>query len=130
AVIVVDNQNEFINECLSQIVAINPQRYQSSAIACEATERAQKLVNSEGLHLVEHILLRPRCKNSDHIYEDCDCPYLPGPCIDMPDPNGENQGDICHFQWKPGGDEDPCAPEDPICFTPGCDPYSFIATVA
>ena len=82
------------------------------------------------MHLVEHILLRPRCENSDHVYDDCNCPYLPKPCIDTPDPNGNNSGNICHFQWKPGGDPDPCAPVEPICFTPGCDPWSFIATVA
>lgn len=120
--IIVDNQNEFTNECLSEIVAINPQHYQSSAIACEAAARAQKLINSEGLHLVEHILLRPRCQ------EDCNCDYLPEPCFNEFNPN--NERNICHFPWKPGGDPDPCAPDDPVCFTPGCDPYSFIATVA
>ncbi len=127
--IIVYNQNQN-NKCISEIVAFNPQQYNSAAIACDAVERAKKLINSEGLHLVEHILLRPRCQNSDHIYDDCNCLYLPKPCIDTPDPNGENQGNICHFEWKPGGDIDPCAPKKPICFTPGCDPWSFIATIA
>ncbi|MEO9146843.1 MAG: hypothetical protein ABI237_14935 [Ginsengibacter sp.] len=118
------------NKCLSEIIAINPQQYNNATIACEAVERAKGLINAEGLHLVEHILLRPRCQNSGHIYDDCNCPYLPVPCIDTPDPNGENKGNICHFQWKPGGDTDFCEPEDPICFTPGCDPWSFIVTIA
>jgi hypothetical protein len=128
--IIVDNQNQFSNKCLSEIVAINPQQYNNAIIACEAVERAKKLINSEGMHLVEHILLRPRCQNSDHVYDDCNCPYLPGPCIDTPDPNGESRGNICHFQWKPGGDVDPCVKDEMVCFTPGCDPWSFIATIA
>lgn len=123
-----NNQNDFTNQCLSEIIAINPQQYSNSMIACEAVERAKKLINSEGLHLVEHILLRPQCKNSDHVYEDCSCQYLPRPCVELP--GTANEIKICHFEWKPGGDIDPCAKDETICFTPGCDPYSFIATVA
>jgi hypothetical protein len=119
---IVDNQNDFINQCLSEIVAFNPQKYNSSDIACDAVGRAKKLINSEGLHLAEHILLRPRCE------EDCHCDYLPEPCINEFNPN--RRRNICHFVWKPGGDEDPCTANDTICFTPGCDPYSFIATIA
>jgi hypothetical protein len=126
---IADNKNQN-NKCLNEIVAINPQQYKSAVIACEAVERSKKLINAEGMHLVEHILLRPRCRNSDNIYEDCNCSYLPKPCIDTPDPNGRKQGNICHFPWKPGGDADPCTPDEPICFTPGCDPWSFIATIA
>lgn len=119
---IVGNRNESANTCVSEIVAINPQSYASSAIACDAIARAKKLINSEGLHLTEHILLRPRCP------EDCSCLYLPQPCETSQ--NVDNLNSICHFTWKPGGPEDPCAANKTICFTPGCDPYSFIATIA
>ncbi|MBC7947047.1 MAG: hypothetical protein H7Y42_04145 [Chitinophagaceae bacterium] len=112
-------------KCLSEIVAINPQLYTNERMACEAVDRAKSLINSEGLHLVEHILLRPRCKDKDGKYLDCKCEGdpLPGPCI--PD-----EDKVCHFKWSPGADAERCELEKTICFTPGCDPYSFIATVA
>ena len=99
----------------SEIVAINPQCYDSPEIACEAICRAKNLINSEGLHLVEHILLRPRCNP-----EDCQCPQYSQRCDSKTD---------CKFQWDQP-DEDPCTDDTPICFVPGADPYSFIATVA
>lgn len=107
--------------CLNEIVAFNPQSYNNEQVACDAAERAKKLINAEGLHLVEHILLRPRCKDKKGTFVDCGCDALPQPCF---------KDDICHFQWKSGDDSDPCSNEKEICFTPGCDPYSFIATVA
>jgi len=107
--------------CLNEIVAVNPQQYNCESMACAAVSRAKRCINSEGLHLVEHILLRPRCKNTDGHYVDCKCEGLPQPCMD---------GSLCQFLWKPGSDVDPCEDEKPICFVPGCDPYSFIATVA
>lgn len=116
-----NNKSRFTNTCLSEIVAFNPQHYNNASVACEAVERAKKLINSEGMHVVEHILLRPRCE------EDCNCDYLPGPCYQLAT---NREGNICHFPWIPGGEPDPCAPEDPVFFTPGCDPYSFIATIA
>lgn len=118
----VDNlQRNFYNKCLNEIVAINPQSYSSSEVACSAVSRAKKLINSEGLHLTEHILLRPRC------IEDCNCDYLPQSCETSKNVANSN---ICHFTWKPGGTVDPCVANEIICFSPGCDPYSFIATVA
>ena len=110
-----------LNFCLSEIVAFNPQFYSSEIMACDAVERSKKLINSEGLHLVEHILLRPRCVDENGRYSECDCDGLPLPCTET--------SVHCHFPWKPGGDPDPCETETPVCFTPGCDPYSFICTV-
>jgi len=118
----INNNRTRINDCGNEIVAINPQEYTSEKMSCEAVERAKKLINSEGLHLVEHILLRPHCKNADGVFEECNCDALPRPCID--------EKNICHFEWVPGGDPDPCEADKKICFTPGYDPYSFIATVA
>lgn len=110
--------------CRSEIVAINPQQYDNSMIACQAVDRAKKLINCEGMHLVEHILLRPRCK------EDCDCAYRPKHGIEDHAPAAKSRRNICHFQWEQRGEPDPCASGEPVFFTPGCDPYSFIVTVA
>ena len=107
--------------CISEIVAFNPQFYSNPDMACDAVARSKKLINSEGLHLVEHILLRPRCPDEKGNYAECDCDGLPRPCID--------KADLCHFQWKPGGEIDPCESSKTVCLTPGCDPYSFIATL-
>jgi hypothetical protein len=105
-------QNKFWKD--SEIVAVNPQCYPDPRMACEAVERAKKQINSEGLHVVEHILLRPGCA------EDCRCDQYSRYCEDSLK---------CCFTWQEPG-EDPCAVQDEICLTPGADPYSFIATVA
>jgi hypothetical protein len=106
---------------LSRIIAVNPQCYPSAEIVCDAIERAKRLINSEGLQLVEHILLRPQC------IEDCDCRILP--CELRTDTR--NKLDDCKFEWKDFDDDDPCnKDEKPVCFVPGHDPYSFIATIA
>lgn len=107
--------------CLNQIEAFNPQAYNNEQVAGNAVERAKQLINAMGLHLVEHILLRPVCKDENGIFGDCKEAGFPQPCFEE---------DICHFQWKPGDDSDPCTNDKITCFTPGCDPYSFIATVA
>lgn len=108
-------------QCFKEIIAINPQYYNDENLACDAVERAKKLINTEGLHLVEHILLRPRCKDDNESYKECSCDALPKPCI--------NVDEACHFEWKPLGQQDPCEAQNNPCFTPGCDPYSFIATL-
>lgn len=54
-----------------EMLAWNPQKYATSEMACEAVKRALKLINNEGLHVVEHILLRPQCENN------CGCYLLP-----------------------------------------------------
>lgn len=98
----------------SEIVAVNPQCYTSPEMACEAVTRAGERINSEGLHLVEHILLRPRCNP-----EDCRCEQYNKQCDDETG---------CRFVW-PAQDDDPCTEEKDICFVPGADRYSFIATI-
>jgi hypothetical protein len=83
-------------------------------MACEATERAKCLINSEGLDVVEHILLRPRCGNDytcDWITEEKECPDT-----------------HCDFQWKIP-ETGSCEDGKCVAFIPGADPYSFIATV-
>ncbi|HYF32561.1 MAG TPA: hypothetical protein VD993_15660 [Chitinophagaceae bacterium] len=98
----------------ADIVAVNPQCYASREMVCEAVERAKCLINCEGMHLVEHILLRPRINCEGH----CDC-LIPN-CPDYD----------CDAVWKETEEKDPCKPagSNP-CFVPGLDPYSCIATV-
>jgi hypothetical protein len=97
------------------IVAFNPQCYVTPDMDCAAAARARALINAEGIHTVEHILLRPRSK------EDCRCEAIVAPCPSKTD---------CHFTWQAPTEDDPCLVNELICFNPGADPYSFIATVA
>jgi hypothetical protein len=97
------------------IVAFNPQCYVTPDMDCEAATRARALINAEGLHTVEHILLRPRTQ------ADCECDAIERRCPDQTD---------CSFTWQVPVTDDPCMVDETICFVPGTDPYSFIATVA
>ena len=106
--------NNFGIGLLSNRIAFNPQCYESAQMVCSAVARTKALTNAEGLHVAEHILLRPRCP------EDCDC-RLDLIC-------GENKRH-CNYTWL-SPDDDPCKQVRDICFIPGSDPYSFIATVA
>lgn len=106
--------NNFGIGLLSNRIAFNPQCYESAQMVCSAVARSKALTNAEGLHVAEHILLRPRCPG------DCDC-RRDLIC-------GENKRH-CNYTWLPPND-DPCNQARDICFIPGSDPYSFIATVA
>lgn len=99
----------------SDIIAINPQCYETGNEVCTAVDTALELMNSQGLHLVEHILLRPFTQ------ADCECRNKILHC---------STWDGCKFpdfiEKGAGG----CREEDKaICFQPGHDPYSFISTV-
>lgn len=100
----------------NDIVALNPQFYLIPDTACDAIERSKKLVNCEGLHTVEHILLRPRCPG------DCACDYY----VNRNFENITNCNDFIWIYEEPGNADDP---EDHIRFVPGADPFSFIATI-
>ena len=101
-----------IRHCCNEIVAINPQCYTTPKMVCDAIDRAKGLINAEGLHLVEHILLRTHC-----IDGDCNCPI---PICDA--------YEDCRFKW-PVLSDDACDKDKQYCFVPGADPYSFVATV-
>lgn len=101
------------SHCCNEIIAFNPQCYTNPKMDCDAVKRAKHLINAEGMHVVEHILLRPHC-----IDKDCNC--IINPC------DGITQ---CQFEW-PLSEEDPCTKGQSYCFVPGTDPYSFIATIA
>ena len=119
-----DNNNEcgyFINQqqrvvlpCENVIVAYNPQCYPDAKVACDAVCRANALINAEGLHVAEHILMRPHCQ------EECVCRL----------PVKPNEFASCKFPFWEKITDDPCEKtEKPACFIPGYDPYSFIATI-
>jgi hypothetical protein len=97
----------------SDIIAVNPQCYETSKDVCKAVDTALHLINNQGMHLIEHILLRPFAQ------ADCECRQELQDCrTDCKFPDYISKG--------AGG----CSEEDQsICFKPGIDPYSFIATV-
>ncbi len=98
-------------------VAWCPQQYEYFETMFDAIERSKKIINREGLFLIEHILLRPRTQN------DCGCNYIrPG--------NFLNQTNCSNLFWKDEAFIKGIVQETDICFTPGEDPFSFIATVA
>jgi hypothetical protein len=95
-------------------IAFNPQCYESAQMVCNAVERTKALTNAEGLHVAEHILLRPRCPGDCECRRDLYCGELKR---------------HCNYEWLVS-DDDPCNQANDICFIPGSDPYSFVATVA
>ena len=74
--------------------------------------RAIRLINIQGLHLIEHILLRP------FKLEDCRCRSKLAAC-----------GSNCEFPRWVQDDTECEGKEVHVCFKPGTDPYSFIATI-
>ncbi|MBL7816708.1 MAG: hypothetical protein JNL70_16930 [Saprospiraceae bacterium] len=46
----------------AQILAVAPRRYQTQTAALEAAKEALTYIDTEGFHLLEHVLLRPRLK--------------------------------------------------------------------
>lgn len=97
-----------------QVLASHPHCHPDRTSAARAAERARACVQDEGMHLVEHILLRPQSE------EQCRC-LLPV-CPDR----------VCTLEWQEDLDpDDPCAEEEnPVLeYVPGSDPYSFWATL-
>ncbi len=116
----------FINK--QKEIAYHPQQYQSLQQVKEAIQITKTCANDLGMHLLEHILLRPQSN------EDC------GGLSDN-DGNSNNISCLlpicpdydCEIDWQPDMDKnDPCANTDnapKIKYTPGSDPYSFWATL-
>jgi hypothetical protein len=100
------------NPVKSDIIAINPQCYPTMKEDCNAVDRAIRLINIQGLHLIEHILLRPFKQ------EDCRCRQRLAAC-----------GTDCEFPHWVQDDIECEGKEVHVCFKPGTDPYSFIATI-
>ncbi|GAA4272693.1 hypothetical protein U6A24_08060 [Aquimarina gracilis] len=120
---------EIINK--NRELAYHPQQYKSLQEVKDAIEYTKSCTNDIGMHVLEHILLRPKpnvpCGN---IYE-----YDEGEgrqlitCLLPVCPDTE-----CYIEWQPDIEkDDPCAETDnnpnAIHYIPGSDPYSFWATV-
>ncbi len=103
----------------SKMPACHPQRYSQHDDVKEAIDRIMKCTNPDGMHLVEHILLRP--ENA----RDCECliPAIPDKscCIELPLPE-----DPCR---KPERDERGNEIRETDHYVPHADPYSFWVTV-
>lgn len=109
---------EIINK--EKELAYHPQVYECLQEAIEAIEATFSMVCDTGMHLLEHILLRP--KFTEECNSDCLLPICP-------DYN-------CGIAWQENMDpNDPCAEvvleEGPkeLNYIPGTDPYSFWATI-
>jgi hypothetical protein len=100
----------------SDIVAYSPQHFTSPEMLCDAVKRSKKLINCEGLGMIEHILLRPRVKG------DCVCNYAGSG-------NFAAQTHCTELAWTEDRVSKGSTTSHKIGFTPGDDPFSFIATV-
>ncbi|WP_062057002.1 hypothetical protein [Aquimarina longa] len=113
-------------------LAYHPQQYESLQEVKNAIEHTKVQVNDVGMHLLEHILLRPKT------YRECGGGYgkeygegyienYRSSCLLPICPDYD-----CYIEWQPDIDKnDPCEEENPttITYIPGSDPYSFWATL-
>ncbi|WP_298898272.1 hypothetical protein [uncultured Psychroserpens sp.] len=117
----------------SKVLAYHPQQYKCLQEVEDAIQITKDCVDNVGMHLLEHILLRPKTTNEcgHSIYtgddvslsnnvENCLLPICPDYC--------------CDIEWQPDmNKEDPCSnntEQNKIYYLPGTDPYSFWATIA
>ncbi|HLW32834.1 MAG TPA: hypothetical protein VKX40_11270, partial [Aequorivita sp.] len=111
----------------SKELGYHPQSFKGYQEVLDAIEVTLKAANDTGMHLLEHILLRPKDQgDSGQLssfntgeYGDCLLPV----CPDY----------LCPIDWYPDMDkDDPCAEDNPdvIHYRPGSDPYSFWASLA
>jgi len=112
-----------------KVLAHHPQQYECVQDVLDAMAITKNCVNNTGMHLLEHILLRPKTKREceypvvvgDNEFEQKSCllPICPDYC--------------CPIPWQPDLEkDDPCAicPESEIIhYLPGSDPFSFWATL-
>lgn len=109
-------------------LAYHPQQYESLQEVKKAINNTKACVNDVGMHLLEHILLRPKnhqdCAEvildaaGNQIIKNCLLPV----CPDYD----------CEIVWQLDMDrDDPCAGSElsKIDYIPGSDPYSFWATL-
>ena len=117
-----------------KVIGYHPQHYECAQDVFDAIEATKACVRNTGMHLLEHIMLRPKTEgecgywipigDNEFRFESCLLPICPDYCCDIP--------------FQPDMDkDDPCAEVDPdanidpntIYYLPGSDPYSFWATV-
>ncbi len=119
-------------------LAYHPQQYETFQEVKDVIEITKLNVNDVGMHLLEHILLRPKSFS--------DCGYGDNDYGGEGEYYGEGNYNItncllpvcaepeCEIKWRPDQDrDDPCVDTgNPVetPYIPGSDPYSFWATVA
>ena len=97
------------------ILAQHPQKYCTKRELEAAIEHTKACLSSDGMHLVEHILLRPEIGDEANGCKD-ECTLVASPNV------------ACELDL-PTTDVDPCLTEaEAPTYIPGADPYSFIAT--
>lgn len=104
-----------------QVLASHPHSHPDRTSAMKAEERVRACVGDEGMHLVEHILLRPQTE------AHCDCDSLLPVRTEF-----DSLNPLCTLEWQEDLDpDDPCSEESnpKLTYVPGADPYSFWATV-
>lgn len=106
-----------IDKCC--ILAKSPTRFSTASARDAAMNRAKACVMTEGLHLVEHVLLRPPYEQKKELELVEECMFC-----GCPDCN-------CTLQWEELGVDDFCKPEEDakIEYLPFADAYSFWGTV-
>ncbi|MCX7099064.1 MAG: hypothetical protein NTV43_14275 [Methylococcales bacterium] len=102
-----------------KVLASHPYNHPDRTSAMRAEERVRACVGDEGMHLVEHILLRPQT--------GAHCDHLLPVCTEF-----DSSSQLCTLEWQEDLDpDDPCSEENnqKLTYVPGADPYSFWATV-
>ncbi len=129
----------------SGVVAYHPQWYDKLSSVEAAIERTKAITQRQGMHLLEHILLRPKPENSDKkcflpIEPDRECvlccpPIEEDPCSQSDrsttvNVSGTDTEVVGTATVVLSDEKSPCE-EDSICedYIPGADPYSFMATI-
>ncbi|MEL6140260.1 MAG: hypothetical protein AAFU67_01415, partial [Bacteroidota bacterium] len=102
-----------------RVLAEHPMRYEGRTLLRAAVDRTRHCINQEGLHLIEHLLLRPRNEADATIPDICPDPEPIGQALAAKD---------CDFTVWPSAEESTSA-QPGGTYVPGADPYSFWATV-
>lgn len=116
------------------ILALHPQQYRLKSELFAAIERTKNCIHTEGMHLLEHLLLRPECTTTLEVNGalvkqfDCSCTLLAAPNFDCQLSIPQEDIDPCLKPGKGGDSNMPGNEEQEDYYVPCLDPYSFIAT--
>ena len=112
------------------ILALHPQSYDCEEDLWTAIEATKNHIHTEGMHLVEHILLRPEkivSENNEQEF-DCGCVLLATPQLECKLPLPFDESDPCREKPDLSNDIDREQGNDSPTYIPGADSYSFIAS--
>ena len=136
------------------IIASHPQAYHLRSEVQEAVRRTQQCIYAEGMHVMEHILLRPKNHRDNTcllpIKPDIDCElcyeadegdYCKDKQVDIPpcpESGDQNENTLVGTVTRTAAviddltveiKKEDCAEDDCPIYIPGSDPYSFLATI-